>query len=111
VNRLDVIMGREEITADYAPGTLETATQHDGSILRLRKLAEGYDPRDRIAAMNFVAERQAQGEVVTGLLFVDPDAGDLHSHLKTVPQAFNTLGERDLCPGAAALAKINAALR
>ena len=39
VNRLDFITGREEITADYAPGTVETVTQHDGSVLRLRKLA------------------------------------------------------------------------
>ena len=58
-----------------------------------------------------VAERQAAGEVVTGLLFVDPDAGDLHSHLKTVPQAFNTLSEKDLCPGSAALQRINAGVR
>ena len=39
VNRLDLIVGRDEITADYAPGTVETVVQHDGSILRLRKLA------------------------------------------------------------------------
>ena len=31
VNRLDVILGRDEITADYAPGTVETIVQHDGS--------------------------------------------------------------------------------
>ena len=34
VNRLDVILERDEITADYAPGTVETVIQHDGSILR-----------------------------------------------------------------------------
>ena len=39
VNRLDIIEARDEITADYAPGTVETVTQHDGSMLRLRKLA------------------------------------------------------------------------
>ena len=31
VNRLDVILERGEITADYAPGTVETVVQHDGS--------------------------------------------------------------------------------
>ncbi len=40
VNRLDVIDGREEITVDYAPGTVEIVRQHDGSLLRLRKLAD-----------------------------------------------------------------------
>jgi 2-oxoglutarate ferredoxin oxidoreductase subunit beta len=111
VNRIDVIEPRSEIAVDFAPGELVEVPQHDGSILRLRKLAEGYDPRDRIAAMDYVAAHHARGEVVTGLLFVDPEAGDMHSHLKTVPQAFNTLGEDVLCPGSAALAKINAALR
>ena len=37
VNRLDVILERDEITADYAPGTVETVVQHDGSILRLQE--------------------------------------------------------------------------
>ena len=38
VNRLDFIDGREEITVDYAAGELIDVTQHDGTILRLRKL-------------------------------------------------------------------------
>src|ERR1700752_874269 len=38
VNYLAVSSGRNEITVDYAPGTVETVTQHDGSTLRLRKL-------------------------------------------------------------------------
>src|ERR671937_3166655 len=42
VNRLDVILGRDEITADYAPGTVETVVQHDGSVMHLRKLALDY---------------------------------------------------------------------
>src|SRR5437773_6929713 len=38
MNRLDVIEGREPIAADYAPGTVEVIRQHDGSLLKLRKL-------------------------------------------------------------------------
>ena len=41
-----MILERDEIVADYAPGTVETVVQHDGSILRLRKLAVDYDPHD-----------------------------------------------------------------
>jgi 2-oxoglutarate ferredoxin oxidoreductase subunit beta len=111
VNRLDVILGREEITADYAPGTVETVQQHDGTWLRLRKLAADYDPHDRIAAMNYLQERQAAGEIVTGLLFVDPEPRDLHGHLGTVAQPLNALGEAELCPGSAALERLNASLR
>jgi 2-oxoglutarate ferredoxin oxidoreductase subunit beta len=86
-------------------------TQHDGSILSLHKLAELYDPSDRAQALGFLQSRQAQGEIVTGLLFVDPEAGDLHDALDTVSTPLNELGHDDLVPGAAALAKINADLR
>jgi 2-oxoglutarate ferredoxin oxidoreductase subunit beta len=101
----------EPIVVDFAPGEVLEVEQHDGSKLRLRKLRADYDPSDRIAAMNYIQERQALGEVVTGLLYVDPEAGDLHEHLKTAETPFNRLGAAELCPGGATLAKINATLR
>ncbi len=111
VNRIDVIQTREEIVVEYGEGEVVEVTQHDGSILRLRKLHADYDASDRIAAMNYVQEHHAAGEVVTGLLFVDPDAADLHRHLNTADEAFNRLGADRLCPGPAVLAKINDSLR
>src|SRR5881409_90142 len=38
VNRLDVITGRDPITVDYAPGTVQVVEQHDGTRLALRKI-------------------------------------------------------------------------
>jgi 2-oxoglutarate ferredoxin oxidoreductase subunit beta len=111
VNRLDLIPKRAEIVVEYDEGDLLEVEQHDGSVLRLRKLDTGYDPRDRIAAMNIVQQRQASGEVVTGLLYLDPDADDLHGHLGTVETPLNALGPTELCPGAATLERINARLR
>ena len=111
VNRLDFITPREELRAQYEPGTVVEITQHDGTVLRLRKLHAEYDPHDRISAVNYLQERQAAGELVTGLLYADPDPDDLHAHLNTVDTSFNQLGERELCPGAAALEAFNASLR
>jgi 2-oxoglutarate ferredoxin oxidoreductase subunit beta len=111
VNYLDVITGREEITVDYAPGTVEVVTQHDGTKLRLRKLAGDYDPHDRAQAISFLHHRQAAGEIVTGLLYVDPQAEDLHGYLNTTATPFNALNEAELCPGSEALEKLNASLR
>ena len=111
VNRLDFIEGREEITADYAPGSVVTVAQHDGSLLRLRKLESDYDATDRIKAMTFLQERAAKGEVVTGLLYVQPDSTDLHENINTVDTPLNQLGDRELCPGNVALERINASLR
>src|SRR6202012_2222771 len=111
VNRLDVITGRDPITGDYAPGTVQVVEQHDGTKLALRKLDADYDPHDRLGAMTFLQKHAAKGQIVTGLLYVDPDSEDLHSHLNTVEKPLNSLDAGDLCPGTAALDKINASLR
>ena len=111
VNRLDVISGRAPIKIDQAPGTVQVVEQHDGTKLALRKLDADYDVHDRLAAMSFLARHTAKGQVVTGLLYVDPDSEDLHAHLNTVDTPLNTLEADALCPGSAALDKINASLR
>jgi 2-oxoglutarate ferredoxin oxidoreductase subunit beta len=111
VNRLDFITGRAPINIDYEPGSVEVVEQHDGSRLALRKLAIDYDIHDRVAALNFLHQQAAKGQIVTGLLYVKADAEDLHAALKTVDTPFNALTEKELCPGSAALEKINASLR
>ena len=107
VNRLDFMPHRDAITAMYAPGEVIEVPQHDGSVLRLRKLAAGYDAGDRLAAMSHIAAHESRGEILTGLLYVNGDAQDLHQHLNTVDTPLNRLGDAQLCPGAAALAAIN----
>src|SRR5215469_17044091 len=111
VNRLDVITGRATIHLDQAPGTVQVVEQHDGSKLVLRKLNEDYDVHDRLAAMNFLQTHAAKGQIVTGLIYLESEAEDLHANLNTVEAPLNGLGEQELCPGSAALDKINASLR
>lgn len=111
VNRLDFLEGRETITLDQAPGTSQDVVQHDGSIIRLHKIRDDYDPRDKVAAMNYLQAHHAKGELVTGLLYVDPNPRDLHAALNTVPAPLNRLGADTLCPGTAALDVLNADYR
>ena len=111
VNRLDFMPPKAEITVDHEPGTVEVVTQHDGSVIKLAKLHPDYDPNNRAAALAYLQEREKAGEVVTGLLYVDPAAEDLHANLNTVDTPLNRLSEKELCPGAAKLADINAAYR
>ena len=111
VNRLDFITGRDPIHVDYAPGTVQTVEQHDGTTLVLRKINADYDVHDRLAAMNFLQQHAAKGQVVTGVLYLDQEPEDLHNHLNTTETPLNALSEKDLCPGAAVLDKINAGLR
>jgi 2-oxoglutarate/2-oxoacid ferredoxin oxidoreductase subunit beta len=111
VSRIDFIPQHSEISTDYGPGEAVEVQQHDGSLLRLRKLHPDYDPTDRYAAMSYMQSHQARGEIVTGLLYLDPLATDLHRSLNTSETPLNALGAAQLCPGAKALEKINAALR
>ena len=111
VNFLDFITPRAPIKVAYEPGTVQIVEQHDGSRLALKKIAADYDANDRLGAMTFLQKHAALGQIVTGLLYVDPDPEDLHSHLATVAAPLNTLSEKELCPGSAALEKINASLR
>jgi len=111
VNRLDFMPSRAEITAEYAPGTVRDVVQHDGSVVRLRKRHDDFDPTDKLAVTSYLQQRKAAGEIVTGLLYVRPEADDLHRLLNTVDAPLNALGETELVPGAAALEKFNASLR
>src|SRR3954467_869341 len=111
VNRLDFITGTAAINVDYEPGAVQVVEQHDGSKLVLKKVAADYDAHDRVGAMNFLQRHAAKGQIVTGLLFVDKDPEDLHTHFNTVTRPLNALSEKELSPGSAALDKINAGLR
>src|SRR5436190_1525781 len=111
VNRLDFITGRAPINVTYEPGAVEVVEQHDGSKLVLKKVAADYDPNDRLGAMNFLQRHAAVGQIVTGLLYVDPEPEDLHRNFNTVGTPLNSLAEAELCPGSAMLEKINASLR
>ncbi len=111
VNRLDFMPSHSEITANYAPGSVQDVVQHDGSVLRLRKLHDDYDASDKIAAVTYLQQRREAGEIVTGMLYLRADADDLHGLLNTVAEPLNALDEKALVPGAAALEKFNASLR
>jgi 2-oxoglutarate ferredoxin oxidoreductase subunit beta len=111
VNRIDFIDLAQPVTAAPGPGEVLELPQHDGSVLRLRRLHADFDPTSRRGAMNHLQALQDQGEIPTGLLYVDPQAGDLHEALNTVARPLNTLREDLLCPGSEALDRVNAALR
>ena len=110
VSRIDFMDLAPEQTA-AGDEDLIYVPQADGSQMRLRRMKPDYDATNRIAAMNQILALAAAGEIATGLLYVDPQAHDMHKGLNTVAAPLNQLGVAELCPGAAALAKINASLR
>jgi 2-oxoglutarate ferredoxin oxidoreductase subunit beta len=104
---LDFVPHQEEITVDYQEGSSASITLHDGSNILLNKLAPEWNPTDRYSAVRRLHKAKAAGEILTGLLYIDPSSKDLHDLLKSSERPLNTLQEEDLCPGALALEKIN----
>jgi 2-oxoglutarate ferredoxin oxidoreductase subunit beta len=108
---LDFVPLMREIQADYAEGSVESLKMHDGSLIRLHKLAQDWNPLDRVSAMNAVQNAKARNEILTGLLYLNPDCEDLHELLQSSARPLNTLTKSELCPGAEALEAINADFR
>jgi 2-oxoglutarate ferredoxin oxidoreductase subunit beta len=102
---IDFVPLRREITMPPSPDQ-QTMTLHDGSQVRFSRVEEGYDPSDRDKAYAYIRRHQQAGEVVTGLLYLQPDGQDLHDVNKTVATPLAQLGYDKLTPGAAALAQL-----
>ena len=111
VNAIEFIEGKAPIKADYEPGTSTFVRQHDGTVLKLKKLASDYDPTSKSAALSYLMHHHDKGEVVTGLLYVEPEATDLCERMNVTKTPLNALNEPELCPGSKALEKVNAELR
>jgi len=99
----DFVPPREEILTHYLEGDVIAVPMHDGSTVRLRKVAEEYDPTDRDKAYQYVRDRQLKGEVVTGILYMDKATPDMHELGETVAAPLAFLPHEELCPGSAAL--------
>ncbi len=84
---------------------------HDGSKVLLSKLAPNWDPRNRTSALRRLQDAKLNGEILTGLLYIDEESKDLHEMINTIDRPLNSLREEDLCPGSAALEEINASFR
>ena len=111
VVQADFVPPAAAITAQYDPGSVRSVMLHDGSWVRLRKVAEDYDPTDRDVAYGYIRDKQKDGEVVTGLLYISPDSRDMHGQLNTIETPLVNLAHEDLCPGSAELDELQRRFR
>jgi 2-oxoglutarate/2-oxoacid ferredoxin oxidoreductase subunit beta len=101
----------EDISVEYDPGTTKEVTMHDGSRLYLKKIAEDYDPTDKLAAMSLLHETSRRGEFATGILYVEPDKDDFVTLLNLVDEPLSTLPLDKVRPGPDVLEEIMESLR
>lgn len=109
--KTDFIPVKQEIMADYEPGYTQEVTLHDGSVIHLYKKDEDLDLHNRLSAIQAIHKCKEKGEILTGLLYLDPDCEDLHEIVGTVEKPLRDLDETALCPGSKSLDAINQSLR
>jgi 2-oxoglutarate ferredoxin oxidoreductase subunit beta len=108
---VDFIPVMHEITARYQEGAAQTVRMHDGSVINLRKIEQNWDPQDRFSAITAIQNAKKTGEILTGLLYVETESSDLHQIINSSEVPLNQLPQSELCPGSAALDKLNSGLR
>ena len=106
ITAVDFVPLKREITASANSTASVSVTMHDGSVVRFKSVGENYDPTNRDAAYSYVREHMARGEVVTGLLYIDENAPDMHGVAGTAERPLVELPFDELCPGNGKLAEL-----
>ena len=88
---------------DFAPGTVYEVEMHDGSMLRLAKLEEDYDPTSRLKALDRIELATEQGQILTGVLYVTTDQPSFTEILNLDDVPLAQLGQDRLRPPKSAL--------
>ncbi|HYK49208.1 MAG TPA: 2-oxoacid:ferredoxin oxidoreductase subunit beta [Terriglobales bacterium] len=101
----------EDITVDYDAGSTVEVTMHDGSRLRLRKLEEEYDPTHRINAISRLNQAHEDGEVLTGVFYVNTKTPTFVDLLNMTEEPLATLPESVVRPGREVLEQVMEELR
>jgi 2-oxoglutarate ferredoxin oxidoreductase subunit beta len=101
----------EDISIEYDPGTTKEVQLHDGSKLYLKKVAEDYDPTDKLTALRLIYETARRGEFATGVLYVEPDKDDFVTLLDLVDEPLASLPLERVRPGKEALDEVMESLR
>jgi 2-oxoglutarate ferredoxin oxidoreductase subunit beta len=107
----DYVPPAQEIRSGQAAGSVQAVTMHDGSRILLRKVGADYDAGDRNAAFDFLSRRQALGEIVTGLLFIDESKPDMHEVQGLPSEPLNQVPYEKLNPGQKVLDSIQSRFR
>ena len=103
VNETDFVPPAREILATIGQNGAVSVAMHDGSVVRFKGVPPDYDPTDREKVYDFLQEHHGNGQVVTGLLYLNESVADLHELSQTSDVALSKLPYEKLCPGSKAL--------
>ena len=107
----DFVPPAEEILAHISSNGVTSVTLHDGSVVRFRSVPLGYDPTDRAKVSTYLDRHQSNGEVLTGLLYVDESTLDMHELSQSSEVPLVNIPYETLCPGSKALEELQEEFR
>ena len=111
LHELDFVPHFQEISVEIPEGEVMDVEMHDGSHLRIRKLDRDYDPTNRLAAGAILEEAEAKGEVLTGVLYVNPDKPTFIEQLNLMDVPIGTLPQSKTRPSREVLEQVMEELR
>jgi 2-oxoglutarate ferredoxin oxidoreductase subunit beta len=111
LQELDFVPSFEDITVDIPEGEVMDVLMHDGSHLRIRKLQRDFDPTDRFKGLMALEESEARGEILTGVLYLNPTKPTFLDLLNLTDEPVATLPESRVRPPRAVLDQVMDELR
>ena len=95
---------------EFPPGTVHEVQMHDGSMLRLEKIEEDYDPTDRLTALDRIELATEKSQILTGVLYVNTDSPSFTEILNLDDTPLAQLSQDRLRPPQSALDEVMAEL-
>ena len=111
LHELDFVPHYADISVEIPEGQVMDVEMHDGSHLRIRKLDRDYDPTSKLAALAVLAEAEAKGEVLTGVLYVNTAKPTFLELMNMTDETLATLPESRIRPPQAVLEQVMEELR
>ena len=109
LHEISYVPAREEVTVeDFEEGTTRDVELHDGAVIRLKKLERDYDPTNRAAAFQILEEANQSGELLTGLIYVNPEIPSMFDAYNLPEEGLNRLPAHKLRPTPESLDRLNA---
>ena len=108
LHEISFVPARDEITVeDFEEGTSREVTLHDGSTVVLKKLESDYDPQDKIQAFKMLAEAQLKDELVTGLIYINPNVANMFDLYNLSEEPLNRARPDQLRPSVESMEMVN----
>jgi 2-oxoglutarate ferredoxin oxidoreductase subunit beta len=111
LQELDFVPSFEDISVDVPEGETLDVRMHDGSHLRIRKLSRDFDPTNRLTALAAMEAAETEGEVLTGVLYVNENKLDLLGLLNLCSLPLATLPQDTVRPSKVVLEEVMEELR